>query len=140
MRILRDWKIILAVVLVFGAGAVTGAVLSFVHFKHAFEQAFTVKNWNSKTMEFLQKELKLTPEQEPKVRMIVEETGQQFGQTFGQAICVSGTNLVDSWQRIELLLTPDQRAIYQRKCQEFREMLKQGLKIDLPPVQGQKNL
>ena len=75
MKILRDWKVILAAILLFGAGAVTGSVLSFVHFKHAFERGFTVENWTSKTMGFLQKELKLTPEQEPKVRAIVKETG-----------------------------------------------------------------
>ena len=138
MKILKNWKVILAVVLVFGAGVVTGSVLSFVHFKHAFERGFTVENWNAMTMKFLHKELKLTPEQEPKVRAIVEETGQQFGQAFGQAIRVSGTNMVVSWRRIDEVLTPDQCAIHQRKCEEFRKMVKKGLKIDLPPEPGQK--
>ena len=138
MKILKNWKVILAVVLVFGAGLVTGSVLSFVHFKHAFERGFTVENWNAMTMKILQKELKLTPEQEPKVRSIVEETGQQCGQAFGHAIRVSGTNLVVSWRRIDEVLTPDQRAVHQRKCQEFREKLKQSLKIQLPPDPGQK--
>jgi len=138
MKILRDWKVILAAILLFGAGAVTGSVLSFVHFKHAFERGFTVENWTSKTMGFLQKELKLTPEQEPKVRAIVQETGEQFGQTFGQAIRISGTNLVVSWHRVDELLTPEQRVVHQRKCEEFREKLKKGLKIDLPPDAGQK--
>ena len=138
MKILRDWKVILAVVLVFVAGVVTGSVLSFVHFKRAFERGFTVEQWNSTTMGFLQKELKLTPEQEPKVRAIVEETGEQFRQTFGQAIRVSGTNLVVSWHRIDQVLTPDQHLIYLRKCEEFREKLKKGLKIELPPDPGQK--
>ena len=137
MKILRDWKVILAVVLLFVAGVVTGSVLSFVHFKHALERGFTVENWTSMTMGFLQKELKLTPEQEPKVRMIEQETGEQFGQTFGQAIRVSGTNLVASWRRIERVLTPDQRLIYQRKNEEFRGKLKKGLKIDLPPDPAQ---
>ena len=138
MKILKNWKVIVAIVLVFGAGVVTGSVLSFVHFKHAFERGFTIENWNAMTMKFLQKELKLTPEQEPKVRAIVEETGQEFGQAFGQAIRVSGTNLVVSWDRIEEVLTPDQRIIYRHKCEEFREKLKKGLKIDLPPDPGTK--
>lgn len=138
MKILKNWKVILAIVLVYGAGVVTGSVLSFVHFKHAFEHGFTVENWNAMTMKILQKELKLTPEQEPKVRAIVEETGQQFGQAFGQAIRVSGTNLVVSWRRIDEVITPEQRTIHQRKCEEFREKLKQGLKIELPPCQEQK--
>ncbi len=133
MKILKDWKVILAVVLVFGAGAITGSVLSFVHFKHAFERCLTVENWNQETMKFLRRELKLMPDQEPKVRAIVEETGQQFGQSFGQAVRISATNLVVSWHRIDQVLTPDQRVIYHRKCDEFREILRKGPKIDLPP-------
>ncbi len=138
MKILKNWKVILAIVLVFGAGVVTGSVLTFLKFKYALERGFTVENYNSMTMRFLQKELKLTPEQEPKVRVIVEETGQQFGHTFGQAICLSGTNLVTSWQRIDQILTPDQRVIFRRKCEEFREKLKKGPKIELPPAPWQK--
>ncbi len=138
MKILKQWKVILAVVLVFAAGVVTGSVLSFIHFKHAFERGFTVEHWTAATMGYLQKKLKLTPDQEPKVRAIVEETGHQFGQTFGQAIRVSGTNLIDSWQRIEQLLTLDQLMIYQRQCEEFREKLKKGLNVDLPPAPGPK--
>jgi hypothetical protein len=138
MRILKDWRVILAVVLVYVAGVVTGSVLNFVYFKHAFEGGFTVEHWNSKTMKTLQKDLKLTPEQEPKVRAIVEATGEQFRQTFGQAIRVAGTNLVDCWQRIDQVLTTEQRVIYQRKCEEFREKLKKGLNVELPPDPGRK--
>jgi len=138
MKILKDWRVILTVVLVFVAGAVTGSVLSFVHFKHAFVRGFTVENWNSGMMKILQKDLNLTPEQEPKVRAIVEETGEQFRQAFGQAISVAGTNLVVCWQRIDQVLTPDQRAIHQRKCDEFRAKLKKSLKVELPPDTGRK--
>ena len=138
MKILRDWKVIVAFVLVFGAGSVTGSVLCFMHFKHAFERAFTVENWTSAAMGFLQKELKLTPEQEPQVGAIVHETGEQFGQAFGQAIRVSGTNLVASWGRIDRVLTPSQRVIYHQKNEEFRKNLKKGLNIDLPPDPAKK--
>jgi len=133
MRILKHWKALVAIVLVFGAGVVTGSVLSFVHFKHAMEHAFTVENWTKTTMGFLQKDLNLTPEQQPKVRAIVQETGEQFRQTFGQAIGVAGTNLVVSWRRIDQVLTPEQHVIHRQKCAEFRAKLKQGLKIELPP-------
>ena len=101
MRIFRHWKVILAAVLVFGAGGVTGSVLSLLHFKHAFERGLTVENWTSTGMKFLQNELELTPEQAPRIRTILEETGQQFAQTFREAINVSGTNLVASWIRID---------------------------------------
>ncbi len=138
MKTLKNWKAILAIVLVFGSGVVTGSVLTLLKFKYAFERGLTVQNYNAMTMRFLQKELKLTPAQEPKVRTIVEETGQQFGQAFGQAVHISGTNLVASWQRIDKVLTPDQRVIFRRKCEEFRAKLKKGPKIELPPAPWQK--
>jgi hypothetical protein len=138
MKILKNWKVILAVVLVFVAGIVTGSALSFVHFKHAFERGFTVEHWTSTTMKILQKDLNLTPDQEPKVRAIVKETGEQFRQAFGQAICISGTNLVVCWHRIDQVLTPDQHVIHVRKCEEFRKNIKKALKLDLPPDPGPK--
>jgi len=133
MKLPRAWKVTIAVVLVFGAGLVSGVVLSFVHFKHAFERGFTVENWDAMTMQFLQKELKLTPEQQPKVHAIVHATDEQFGQTFGQAVRISGTNMVASWSQIDKVLTPDQQVIYRRKCQEFRDMLKTKFKFEIPP-------
>jgi len=133
MKALKHWKAILVLVLVFAAGAVTGSVLTVVHFKHAFERGLNVENWTAEAMKFMQKELNLTPEQQPKIRAILEETGREFKGSFGQAIRESGTNMVASWHRIDQELTPEQRAIHQRKCQEFREGLKKALKIELPP-------
>lgn len=132
MKIFKNWKVILAVMLVFGAGLLTGAMLSYQHFKRGFEHFFTVEGWTSETMKWYQKEIKLTPEQEPKIRKILEETGQQFGNTFSTAVRISGTNLVSSWQRINEVLTPEQRALHQRKCNEFRDVLNKNLKIELP--------
>jgi len=133
MRILRHWKTILALVLVFIAGGVMGSVLTTFHFKRAFEQGFRVERWTAMTMDFLQKKLKLTPEQQPRVRAIVEDTMQQFRSSFGQAIAESGTNVVASWRRTEQVLTPEQRTIYRRENEKFREGLKAKFNIDLPP-------
>ncbi len=133
MKILKHWKVILAIILVFGAGGVLGSALTVVHFKRAFERGFTVANWTAEGMKFMQKELKLSPEQQPKIRAILADTGGQFKESFGRAIRESGTNLVASWHRADQELTPEQRVIYQRKCQEFRETLQKKLKIELPP-------
>ena len=132
MKALRHWKVILALVLVFAAGGVTGSVGTRIHFKRAFERSLNVENWTAEAMKFLDKELRLTPEQRPKIRAILDETGRQFKGTFCLAIDESATNLVASWRRIDRELTPEQRAVHQRKCQEFREGLKKALKIDLP--------
>ncbi len=133
MKALRHWKAILVLVLAFAAGAVTGSVWTVAHFKHAFERGLTVENWTAEAMKVIQKDLDLTPEQQPKIRAILEDTGRQFQGSFGQAIRESGTNLVASWHRIDQELTPEQRVIHQRKCLEFRQGLKKTLKINLPP-------
>jgi Spy/CpxP family protein refolding chaperone len=132
MKMLKHWKVILAVVLVFGAGAVTGSVLTTFHFKRAFEQSLKPEHWTAATMDFLQKKLNLTPEQQPKIRAITEETVQQFKNSFGRAFAESGTNMVACWRRTEQELTPEQRAIYQRENQKFREALKKNFNFELP--------
>jgi Spy/CpxP family protein refolding chaperone len=132
MKAFKHWKVILALVLVFAAGAVSGSVLTVMHFKHAFERSLKLESWTTDAMKYLQKELKLTPEQQPKIRTILEETGRQFKGSFGQAINESGSNLVHSWHQIDQELTPEQRVIHQRKCQEFREGVKKVLKVELP--------
>ena len=84
-------------------------------------------------MQIMQKDLSLTPKQQPEVRAILDETWRQIGGTFGQAVNESGTNLVTAWHRIDQELTPEQRVKFQRECQVFRERLKKALKIELPP-------
>jgi hypothetical protein len=132
MKILKHWKVFLALALVFAAGAVTGVVWTNMCFKRAFERSLQLETWTADVMNYMQKELKLTPEQRPKVRAIIEDTGRQFGGTFGQAIRESRGILVDSWRRIDKELTPEQRVIEQRSRQKFREGVKKVLKIDLP--------
>lgn len=133
MKAFKQWKVWVALVLVFAAGAVTGGVGTMMHFKHAFVHAFTVENWTAQAMKFLQKEVHLTPEQQPGIRAILQDTGLQFKGTFGLALQESGTNLVSAWRKIDQELTPEQRAIHQRKCQEFRQHVKEFLNVDLPP-------
>ncbi len=133
MKALKYWKAILAMVLVFAAGVVTGSLTTMLHFKHAVERGFNTKNWTAGVMKDMQNDLNLTPEQQPKIKAILDGTAHQFEGSFGLAIKESGTNLVDCWRQIDKELTPEQRVVFQRKCQEFRVGLKRKLKIELPP-------
>jgi Spy/CpxP family protein refolding chaperone len=133
MNILKHWKVILAVILVFAAGGVIGSVGTIVYLKHHFARGFSVESKTAREMEELQKELNLTPEQQPKIKAILLDNGHKFESSFGQAMRESGTNTVESWKLIEKELTPEQRVIFQRICQKHREGMKNTLKIDLPP-------
>jgi len=132
MKRLRHWKLLLALALVFGAGAVTGTVWTHLKFKRAFEWGFESENWVNAAMDHLQGKLELTTDQQPKVRAILEDTGQQIKAKLGQTVEESGEIIVQSWRRTSQELTPEQREIFQRMCQAFRDRLKQKLNIELP--------
>ena len=133
MSMLKHWKVILVLVLVFAAGGVTGSIATVHHFKRGFERGFSVESKTAREMQELQKELHLTTEQQPKIKAILLKNGHKFEACFGNAMRESGTNIVESWKQIEQELTPEQRVIFQRRCQKFREGLKTNLKVDLPP-------
>ena len=133
MNILKHWKVILLVILVFAAGGVTGSVGTMLHFKRNFARGFSVESKTARELQELQKELNLTPEQQPKIKAILLDTGHKFESNFGHVMRVTATNTVQSWKLIERELTPEQRVIFQRRCQKYLEGMKNTLKIDLPP-------
>jgi hypothetical protein len=133
MNFLTRWKVILVIILVFAAGGVTGSVSTVAFLKLKFARGFNVESKIAREMQELQKELHLTPEQQPKIKAILLDTGHKFETSFGQAMRESGTNTVESWKLIEKELTPEQRVIFQRRCQKYRDEIKNTLKVDLPP-------
>ena len=133
MSIFKQWKVILVLILVFAAGGVVGSVATVLHFKRNFARGFSVESKTAREIQELQKELNLTPEQQPKIRAILLATGHKFETSFGYAMRESATNTVESWKLIEKELTPEQVVLFQRRCQKYREGMKNTLKIDLPP-------
>ena len=132
MKLLRHWKAVLVLLLMFVAGGITGSVVTAVGFKHAFEQILSPDAWTDRSMRIMQKDLSLTPKQQPEVKAVLDATWRQIGGNFGPAVNESGTNLVAGWHRIDQLLTPEQQAKFQQECRFFRERLKEDLKIELP--------
>jgi hypothetical protein len=133
MNIFKHWKVIVAVILVFAAGGVTGSVGTIVYLKQHFARGFNVESKTAREMQELQKELNLTPVQQPKIKAILLDIGHKFESSFGLAMRESATNTVESWKLVEKELTPDQRVIFRRRCQKYREEIKNTLKVDLPP-------
>jgi Spy/CpxP family protein refolding chaperone len=134
MNTLKHWKVIFVVILVFAAGGVTGSVGTIVYLKRHFARGFNVESKTTREMEELQKELNLTAAQQPKIKAILLENGHKFETSFGHAMRESATNTVESWKLIEKELTPEQRVIFQRRCQKYRDEIKNTLKVDLPPA------
>jgi hypothetical protein len=132
MKLLRNWRILLAFGLVFGAGAVTGVVATHLAFKRAFEKGFTSAGFTANIMNELQRKLDLTPEQQPKARAIVEDMAREFKTAFGKTIQESAGILARAGRRLDAEFTPEQQAIHQQMRVEFRDALRKHLNIDLP--------
>jgi hypothetical protein len=132
VTLFRHWKIVLGLVLVFAAGAVTGSVFTHIATKRAFERGLKFENWTAAVMAHLEKKLNLTPDQKPKVREIVEDMGKQLQGAFSKTLEESGRIVVQSGKRIDQVLTDEQRAIHAKEKKQFRAGLKKVLNLDLP--------
>ena len=91
-----QWKLIAGFILVFIAGAMTGAFFGAVHARHLFFQGPHRTFVSERLREHLRVQLKLTPEQVAKITPIVDkttdeleqirkETGRRVHQTFAEA-------------------------------------------------------
>src|SRR3954471_21388235 len=103
-------KLIAGFVLVFLAGAMTGAFFAAVHARHIFIEFHHPEMVASRMKERLGSELKLTAEQEAKISPIVEkmaaqldqirkETGQRVHQAFMDAHRDMSSNLTDEQRK-----------------------------------------
>lgn len=132
MKILKHWKILLVLLLVFAAGGGVGAAWTLVQLKHRFERATHYENWVNGAMDGLQRDLRLTPEQVPKVRVLVEATGAEMKECLTRTVTEAGGILARFGRRLDSELSPEQRVLHAQKAKEFREGVRKGLNIELP--------
>ena len=78
MKLLRHWKLILGMTAIFGAGALTGTVVTLQGVKRALTERSALKRWGDARMAEFQRRLKLTPEQRKEIRPILDRTGDRF--------------------------------------------------------------
>jgi hypothetical protein len=126
----QNWKIAVVLLLVFGAGATVGSVATLLHFKHGFAQALRYETWIEGSLKSLERKLELTPEQLPKVRSLVDQTGQEI--RFGLRTTATNTvvSLLRFGDRLDAELSPNQRAVHQGMRIEFREKVRSTLGMD----------
>ena len=132
MKMLRYWKIMLGLLLVFGAGAVSGSVATHHFIKREFDRAMNFGNWKAGVMDTLQNKLMLTPEQHQKVEILVDHRGREAREAFSRTFVECGHILVQLQHQIDEQLTPTQREIHDRMKRDFRAELKKRFNFDLP--------
>lgn len=132
MKMLRYWKIMLGLLLVFGAGAVSGSVATHHFIKREFDRAMNFGNWKAGVMDTLQTKLMLTPEQHQKVEVLVDHRGREAREAFLRTFVECGHILVQLQHQIDEQLSPTQREIHDQMKRDFRAELKKRFNFDLP--------
>src|SRR3954452_4823878 len=102
-------KLIAGFILVFLAGAMTGAFFSAIHARHIFVEFHQPDMVATRMKERLRSELKLTPQQESKNGPIVEKTAAQLDQIrkdTGQRV---HQTFMDAHRDMSAILTNEQR-------------------------------
>lgn len=118
MRLFRHWKMILGLMAIFGAGVGTGGIGTLLVLHHIFTRPEPTQRWAEARLKEMEKRLKLTPEQQAKIRPIVEKAARQFrdigAEAFDKIIFTAGK----THEEVAKELTPVQQV-------EFRKMRQQ---------------
>lgn len=130
MNAVKPWRIIVAFVLVFIAGVTAGMVLAKLQSKRAFERSINHEAWIADAMEKLDREVKLTPEQKPKIRALVESGAKQVRGNLVR-MATDFALLIDRLDDdIDKELTPEQRTAHGRMREEFRKRMREALHME----------
>lgn len=117
---MRRWKIILSLVAIFLAGAITGGVFALGIVKKAVDQRINPSRWPGSLLDSYQKRLQLTPEQIEQMRPVVEEARREWAASVRSAVGSYGGIIRRVDEKLEPLLTPEQKAEHLRIREEVR--------------------
>lgn len=132
MKPAKPWKQVLLLLLVFVAGGVTGGIVTHYRTKLAFADAFDFDKWPDRGTEMLTRKLKLTPEQQPKIRATQEVIARQLKEQFHRTMVQVGRYLVEAGRAVDQELTPEQQALHSEMKRELRAAFKKHFDITLP--------
>jgi hypothetical protein len=132
MSLLRYWKIVLGLVLVFGAGVVVGSVGTEHLIKRGVEHALNFDLWKAGVMRDLQAKLNLTTQQHAKIEALLDLHGREMRGSFSRTFNECGQVLVQLQREIDQELSPQQREIHAEMKRCLRAELKKRFNYDLP--------
>lgn len=132
MKIPLPWKNGLLLVLVFVAGGVAGGIVTHQRLKQAVADAFDFDQWPDRGTALLTSKLNLTPEQQPKIRIIQEDVAGRLKEKFRQTMIDVGRVVIEAGRAVDQELAPEQRAIHAEMKREMRAAFKEHFDITLP--------
>jgi len=123
---MNSWKVILATVVIFGAGVLTGGLLvnCVVHEHRPSSGPRSPETWRKDFVGHLDKALKLTPEQHAAISKIVAEGQERNREIWRQ-------EMEQVHQRIGAELTPEQQKKFEAMTKQFAP---HGPPRDRPPA------
>jgi Spy/CpxP family protein refolding chaperone len=116
------WTLILAFVLVFLAGAVSG-FFAAVHMHHAFFAHMASDSMAEHMKERLRRDLRLTPDQMQKISPIIDRAASQLKTTQEQTMQSVHEIFSQTHREIQPFLTPEQRGKLEEMEKRHRHLL-----------------
>ena len=116
------WKLIVAFVLIFLAGAACG-FFGAIHMHQAFFARMAPDSMAQHMKERMRKELKLTPDQMQKISPIIDRTASQLQKARDQTMQSVHGIFSQSHREMEPLLTPEQRVKLEQMEERHRRLL-----------------
>jgi len=132
MNALDRWKIVLTLIAIFVAGAVTGGFFMIRAVKYEtprrseerLEMPFAVDRWLAR--------LHLTPDQDQKLRPIIEQADNELRNLRALDLREIEGILDRAQDRINPVLTPDQRERLRQMLEERKQRLEQWFNVPEP--------
>jgi Spy/CpxP family protein refolding chaperone len=117
----QPWKVVLVLVGIFLAGAVTGAFVMVRVGREMFARRPMPDQWASMQLKRLAERLDLTPDQEEQIKPIVRRNMEELRKLRRSAMSETRTVFERMQHEIEEKLTPEQRTKFEQMNREFRE-------------------
>ena len=130
MNGLSRWKVVLLVLATFVVGAVTGAFFVIGSAKDEMRRNRDPRRWFSNTPERWVSEMKLTPDQEQKVRPILQQIDDELTNLRALDLRETEGILSRGEDRINAILKPDQREQLHKSFELRRQRVRDWLGVN----------
>ena len=130
MNSAAGWKVAFLVLASFVAGAVTGAFLIMGSAKDEMRRQRDPLRWFSNTPERWRTEMKLTPDQDQKLRPILQQIDDELANRRAVDLRETEGILTRGEDRLSAILTPDQRPRLHQTFEQRRQRLRDWMGVN----------
>jgi hypothetical protein len=134
MNALARWKVVLALIATFAAGAITGGFLTGRVIKDAMRHAEQARQPSALTVDRLRKDLHLKTEQADKLGPVLTQMDDELSNPYVRSICAKRMESSLA-QRLEWIrsFAPEQRQQLQQILDEHRRHFEEALRVPETP-------